>query len=183
MRRNWTNASGGYGLLPIALHWLMLLLIAAAYATMELKSIFPKGSPGREAMAGWHYFLGMSVFLLAWLRFIANLAGSEPRIEPALPAWQARLARAMHLALYALMIGVPVFGWLTLGAKGTEVSYLGVNLPVLIGKSQGAAKWLKDIHEAFATTGYVLVGLHATAALYHHYVMRDNTLRLMWTER
>ncbi len=179
MGMSWKSTRAGYGWLSISLHWLMLLLIVAVYATMDLKSIFPKGSPSREAMAIWHYTLGLSVFLLVWLRLLIRFAGSDPAIEPALPAWQALSAKAMHWALYALMIGSPLLGWLTLSAKGTPVPFFGAELPALIGKSRGLAKWFKEIHETFATVGYFLVGLHAAAALYHHYVKRDNALRLM----
>jgi len=161
----------------------MLLLIASVYATMELKSLFPKGSHSREVMAIWHYMLGMSVFFLMWLRLLVRLAGADPVIEPALPMWQVLLAKVMHWALYVLMIGLPLLGWLTLSAKGTPAPFFGFELPALIGESKGLAKWLKDIHEATATVGYFLIGVHAAAALYHHYLRRDNTLRLMWYGR
>jgi superoxide oxidase len=175
----WKNTASGYGWPAICFHWLMLLVIAAAYATMELKGIFPRGSAGRESMASLHYLLGLAVFLLAWLRLPVNLAGADPVIAPALPHWQAKLARITHGMLYVLMIALPLLGWLTVNAKGTPVTFLGAQLPALIGESREAAKWLKEIHEAGANAGYFLIGLHAAAALYHHYVARDNTLRLM----
>src|SRR5689334_15723336 len=103
---NGIGSQARYGWISIVLHWLMLLVIAAAYATMELKSIFPKGSPSREAMALWHYALGLSVFALVWLRLLMRLPGSHPVIQPALPPWQARAARIMHWALYVFMIGL-----------------------------------------------------------------------------
>jgi cytochrome b561 len=93
--------------------------------------------------------------------------------------WQSILAKAVHLALYALMIGLPILGWLTLSAKGKPIPFFGAELPALIEKSQETAKWLKGTHETIATAGYFLVGLHAAAALFHHYVKRDNTLKLM----
>lgn len=176
---NWNNTRAGYGALPIALHWLMLLLIAGAYTAMELRSIFPKGSPERDAMASWHYLLGLSVFFLVWLRLLARLPGVAPVVEPALPARQAALARLVQWALYALMAGLPLLGWLALSAKGGPVPFLGVELPLLVGKSAELARLFKKLHEAGATLGYLLIGLHAGAALYHHYVTRDNTLKLM----
>lgn len=176
---NWKSTSTGYGSLSIAFHWLMLLLIIAVYALMEFKGIYPKGSPGRLAMMNWHYMLGLSVFLLVWFRLSVRLIGAAPLIEPAPPAWQTALARFLHLALYALMFGLPLLGWFTLSAKGVPVPFFGIELPALIGKSEGLAKQLKDIHETSAAVGYFLVGLHAAAALFHHYVKRDNTLRLM----
>jgi cytochrome b561 len=54
-----------------------------------------------------------------------------------------------------------------------------LQLPPLVGESEAIAEWAEEIHETVATAGYFLVGLHAAAALFHHYVMRDNTLRRM----
>ena len=179
----WKNTQAGYGSFSVAFHWLMLLLMIAVYASMEFKSVFPKGSASREAMATWHYTLGLCVFFFVWLRLLARCSGTAPAIEPALPDWQTVSAKAMHWVLYALMIGLPVLGWLTLNAKGTPVTFLGAELPALIGTSKSVAKWLKEIHETGATAGYVLIGSHAAAALYHHYIRRDNTLRLMWPGR
>lgn len=180
---SWKSSKAGHGWLAVAFHWLMLVLIVAVYATMELKSIFPRKSPGRESMAMWHYMLGLSVFFLVWLRLLNRLAGATPAIEPALPAWQAVSAGVVKWALYILMIGLPLLGWLTLSARGTLVPFFGIELPALIAKSEGLAKQFKDIHETGATVGYFLVGLHAAAALFHHYFKRDNTLRMMWFRR
>ena len=179
MAIGWKNTTLKYGWLSLSLHWIMLLLIVATYTAMDIKSIFPKGSSGREAIAIWHYTFGLSVFCLVWLRLLARLAGRVPAVQPAMPAVQAQLAKVVHFALYALMIGLPLLGWLTLSARGKPVLFFGAELPALIDKSQEMAKWLKEIHESIATAGYFLVGLHAAAALYHHYFKRDNTLRLM----
>ena len=179
MAIRWKNTTTKYGWVSILLHWIMLSLIVATYAAMDIKSIFPKGSSGREAIAIWHYMFGLLVFCLVWLRLPARLAGQAPAVRPALPAVQARLAKAVHFALYALMIGLPLLGWLTLSARGKPVPFFGAELPVLIDKSQEMAKWLKEIHESIATAGYFLIGLHVAAALYHQFVKRDNTLKLM----
>ncbi len=176
----WLNTSVRYGGLSSGLHWLMLLLIAAAYATMEFKSSFPKGSSAREAMAAAHYLLGLCVFFLVWPRLLARVAGTAPAIRPPLPAWQAAAATATHWVLYALMIGLPLLGWAALSAKGDSVPFFGIELPGLVEKSARLAKQLKHLHETVATAGYYLIGLHVAAALYHHYARRDNTLARMW---
>lgn len=183
METGWKNTAKGYGGPAIAIHWLMLALLVAVYATMELKGMFAKGSPGRANMAAWHYTLGLAAFGLAWLRLAIRLAGVEPRIEPALPAWQQKLATLVHRALYGLLFALPVLGWLTLSAKGKPVPFFGFELPALVAANQGLGKWLKDIHEAAATAGYGLIGVHAAAALYHHHVLRDNCMGLMLPRR
>jgi len=174
------NTRSRYGAASIFFHWLMVVLIVAVYAAMDLKSLTPKGSAGRANMATWHYLLGLSVFLIVWLRLAASWIGVTPAIDPPPPAWQDRLAGLVHVLLYAFMIVMPLLGWLTVSAKGESVGLLGFTLPPLTAKNDAFAKTVKDVHESLATVGYFIIGLHALAALFHHYVVRDNTLLRMW---
>ena len=92
----------------------------------------------------------------------------------------------MHLALYAFLVAMPLLGWLTLSAKGKPIPFFGLQLPALVGADKALADSLKEVHETIGTIGYYLVGLHAVAALFHHYGMRDNTLQRMlpgWLSR
>ena len=165
-----------YSPLNIALHWLMLLLIAAVYACIELKGNFPKGSDIREGLKYWHFVLGLSIFALVWLRLLGRLLGKAPTILPKPPTWQTGLAHLMHLALYALMIGMPLVGWLILNAEGKPAPFFGLELPMLVQQDHGLAESLEELHEFGGQAGYFLIGLHALAGLFHHYVVRDNTL-------
>ncbi|MGZ4981019.1 MAG: cytochrome b [Methylobacter sp.] len=176
---NWRNSTDRYGALSIGLHWLMLLLIIAVYACIELRGLFPKGSDPREAMKAWHYMLGLSALVLVSLRLAMHIIGPTPDIEPDPPKWQKTFARIMHLALYVFMIGMPMAGWLMLSAAGKPIPFFGLHLPALINESEPLAKLIKGIHKTGGTVGYFLIGLHAAAALFHHYIVRDNTLRRM----
>jgi cytochrome b561 len=177
---NWQNNSVRYGSLSIGLHWLMFALIAAVYACIELHGLFPKGSDLREALKTWHFMLGLSVFFLVILRLLVHFAsGPAPRIEPPAARWQELLATAVHYALYALMLGLPLAGWLVLSLAGKPIPFFGLQLPALVAENKDLAKQIKEIHETAGTVGYFLIGLHAFAALIHHYVLRDNTLRRM----
>jgi cytochrome b561 len=175
----WRNSTTRYGSISIGLHWLMLLLLVAVYACMDLNELYPKGSDARAALKAWHYMLGLSVLLLVALRFAVNMLGPVPRIEPLPPAWQRLAARSTHVALYALMIVMPLLGWLILSANGKPIPFFGLQLPALIGESRQVAEWVKELHEFIGTAGYFVIGLHAAAALFHHYFVRDNTLRRM----
>lgn len=173
-------ARASFGAPLIAVHWLVLVLMAAAYATMELRDIFPRGSDGRQAMRAAHYALGLSVLALVLVRILLRISRGTPPIVPAPPAWQATAARLGHLALYALMVVLPLLGWLAFSAEARPAAILGVGLPMLIAPHEAWVKPLEGAHEVVGTIGYALVGLHAAAALWHHYVVRDNTLALMW---
>lgn len=179
----WRNTASRYGSLSVALHWLMLVLIAATCLLMEFRSVFPKDSAQREAMALWHYTLGLSVFGLAWLRLLARQSGATPRVEPEPGRRQRLLASAVHRALYLLMFALPLLGWLTLGARGDRVLWFGVELPLLPGTDADLAQWFESLHTAGGIALYALLALHASAALYHHHILRDNTLRLMLPRR
>jgi superoxide oxidase len=176
---NWQNSASRYGIISITLHWLMLLLIASVYLCIELRGNFPRGSDIREGLKTWHFMLGLSVLALVLFRAAVNLVGIAPRIQPDPPTWQKILAKLMHLALYALMIGMPILGWLTLSAEGKIIPFFGLQVPALVNASTSVAGWAKEFHEIGGTIGYFLVGLHAAAALFHHYFARDNTLRRM----
>ena len=168
-----------YGSLTIGLHWFMLALLAAVYACIELRVLWPKGSDPRELIKTWHFMLGLSVFALVWVRLAARFAGGTPPIEPAPPAWQNLLAKGVHIALYALMIGMPIGGWLILSASGKPIPFFGLELPALVAPDKALAEQIKEIHETGGVVGYWLIGLHAAASLFHHYIKRDNTLLRM----
>lgn len=166
----------------VVLHWLTLALLAAVYATMELRGLFPRGSVPREAMKTAHYFLGLAVFAVTLLRLVLRATGHTPPINPPPPAWQAVLARIVALVMYALMLAMPVIGYLILGADGKAPAIGGWSLPVLVPGSMPADA-LGSWHEGIALAGYWLVGLHAAAALYHHHIRGDNTLLRMSLRR
>jgi cytochrome b561 len=177
------NTTVRYGSLAIALHWLMLVLIVGVYSCMELREFFPKGSAPREALKTWHFMLGISVFFLVWLRLAVRIISPKPRIVPVLPHWQARLSGGVHVALYFLMIATPLLGWLMVNAFGKPVPFFGFELPMLIGENKELAKTIKERHEFLANLGYFLIAIHAAAALFHHFIVRDNTLVRMLPSR
>lgn len=171
------NSEKQYGSLVIAMHWLMLAVLALVYACMELRGLATKGSDLYNNVKALHFSLGLCVIGLVALRLAFRLAaGTAPGVRPAMPRWQDVLARLMHYALYAFMIATPILGWLTLSAAGKPIPLFGLSVPPLLGADKALADQLKELHETLATVGYFLVGLHATAALLHHYILRDNTL-------
>jgi cytochrome b561 len=180
---SWKNTSNRYGTLSIGLHWIMLFLLIAVYASINLRELYPKGSDLREALKDWHFMLGLCVFALVSLRIYARISEPTPSITPEPMPWKSLSANVMHIALYALMIGMPLLGWLLLSANGKPIPFFGLELPALIGENKGIADSIKEVHATIGTAGYFLVGAHALAALYHHYVNRDNTLIRMLPNR
>lgn len=174
---NWKNTTGRYGSLSISMHWLMLALLIAVYAAINLHDLAPKGSDLRAELKVWHFMLGLSVLALVFTRIATRLfSGPAPSITPPLPRWQEWSATAMHVTLYVFMLSMPVLGWLAVSAKGAPIVFFGLQLPFLISQNKELYDWLKGIHQTIGTIGYYLIGLHATAALIHHYMIRDDTL-------
>lgn len=175
----WKNNNERYGNLSIILHWLMLLLFIGVYATIELREFYPKGSDFREALKTWHFMLGLSVLLLVTLRIFVRATSPTPRITPTPAKWQELAAKLAHLALYGLMIVMPILGWLLLSAAGKPIPFFGWELPALVAKNKALAGQIKEIHETIGVLGYYLIGFHAMASLYHHYILKDDTLTRM----
>ncbi|MDX1915883.1 MAG: cytochrome b [Methylophilus sp.] len=173
---NMLNTTNRYRSLSIGLHWVMLLLLIAVYACIELREFYPKGSDIREALKSWHFMLGLSVLVLVCIRIYARITAPIPSITPEPAPWQSLSAKLMHIALYALMIGMPLLGWLLLSTSGKSIPFFGIELPALANKNKDLADLIKEIHETGGTVGYFLIGFHALAALFHHYFLRDNTL-------
>jgi cytochrome b561 len=175
----WQNSIERYGLFSMLLHWLVLILFVAVYASIELREFFPKGSEPREAMKAWHFMLGLCVMTIMIPRLWFMFQGRFPVIQPEPPHWQKKPARWMHLTLYGLMVLMPLSGWLLLSAEAKPIPLFGLQLPALVGESKTVADLMDEFHEIVGRLGYLLIGLHSCAALIHHYVLRDNALKRM----
>ena len=180
---SWNKTTDRYGSLSIFMHWLMLALLIGVYACINLRELYPKGSDLRDGLKMWHFMLGLSVFALVWLRLAVRFVTPSPHMSPQIAAWQRHLAGLMHAALYAFLIIMPVLGWLTLSAGGKVIPFFGLELPALMAPDKAFASSVKEVHETIGTIGYYLIGLHAAAALYHHYFVRDDTLLRMLPKR
>lgn len=179
------DATDHYSGASIAIHWATALLVAAAFATIELRVLFEIGSPERLLIMDWHYALGATVLGLTLVRLALRWRGPAiAPIQPEPPAWMHLLARLGHLAIYAILIVGPILGWLTINAKGHPAPlYFGLELPTLLAKNKELVRPLEETHAFIGDAFYVIIGLHAVAALFHHYVMRDDTLLRMLPQR
>lgn len=163
------------------LHWLMALLVLAAYLLIEQRGLFPRGSAGRVAMVQGHFWLGIGVFVLAWWRLAARRRHPAPPVTPALGTFSAWSAKAVHLALYAFFIVMPLLGLATAWSDGKQVlvPFTGVALPALLPEDPELAHSLEDLHGRIGETFYWVIGLHVLAAAWHHAFRRDDTLKRM----
>lgn len=164
-----------------ALHWGIAVLLVAAFVFIELRENFGRGTPERVAMLQTHFWVGLAILALMLPRLGLAFSRPAPAVSPPLPAWQALPAKAMHLLLYAMLVAQPVLGLMTAWTDGKEilVPFTSVVLPALMAPSESLAHRFEDLHELVGDAFYWVVGLHVAAALYHHVVRRDDTLRRM----
>ncbi|QWE15911.1 cytochrome b [Polynucleobacter sp. AP-Nino-20-G2] len=167
-----------YHPLAIFFHWLIFILVAAALLVIELKGQYPKGSKPRELCKTIHSFIGQIIFIAMIMRLIVRLKFGTP--TPLNPN-QALVvsAKIMHWLLYALLLTLPVMGFVFLQAGGKEVHFLGWVWPQLIEPDPNIKKIFKELHESLGTSIYFLVGIHAAGALWQHYILKNETLRRM----
>jgi superoxide oxidase len=163
------------------MHWLTVLAIVAAYLSVDLgDDESAKGTPPSLMMQG-HYLAGLAVLVLLIPRILSRLTTATPPIVPAPKAIITVAARVLHLALYAFLLVQPILGILQVNYAGDLVSlpWVGWSLPALVGPDHAADETMGEIHETLGEIFYWVIGAHIAASLWHHFLLRDNTLRRM----
>jgi cytochrome b561 len=165
--------------LTVAMHWCSLLLLAGIFAgAWALKHV--ADSDTAEATLGLHRSAGV----LLWLLSLARLGwkatyGQAAELPKTVGRLQACVARGTQYALYILVLLQPVTGALQSLLRGRPFPLLGVSVPMLVARNRGLSNMFHGAHEAGAWALLALIGLHAGAALFHHFVLRDGVLRAM----
>jgi cytochrome b561 len=167
-----------YHPLSIFLHWFVLALIIAAFVAIELKGQFPKGSEPRELCKTIHGLFGQLIFIAMVLRLITRFVYGVPQPLNPKPVF-ASLAKAMHWLMYALLLISPIFGMLYFQYGGKEIHFFGLVWPQLVTPNPEMKKLVEGSHEFLGNSLYFLIGFHALAGLWQHYVLKDDTLRRM----
>jgi cytochrome b561 len=172
------NSRTGYGLVAQSLHWVVAGLIVYQFVLAqraEAATLFQQ-----LGILGRHKSIGLTIFALAALRLAWNLASPRPDPPEDEPRYRLILARATHGALYALIFLLPVSGWIMSAAANIPVSYFGwFTLPNPVSPRQEWVEPLQAVHGALFATLTAIVIIHSAAALYHHFVLKDDVLRHM----
>jgi cytochrome b561 len=155
----------------IVIHWLTVLLVLAAWLTSEGSRRVVQDPPLL------HFTLGLSVLVLLLPRLILRLMGNAPAATET--GWLAVAAKAGHGLLYLFLIALPMSGWYTASQLGVSVSFFELQLPAIATPVQGRPGLIAELHENGGTIILYLAGLHALMALWHQFVLRDDTLRRM----
>ncbi|WP_315758350.1 MULTISPECIES: cytochrome b [unclassified Bradyrhizobium] len=173
------NSAKAYGSVAIGLHWIVAVLVPAAWISGHLGDILPRGS--HDTGLFMHVSLGLAMLGFALARLAWRLADPPPAPEAAkFGAWTVHVGEITHLLIYGIMFAIPVLGIVTQFARGYGLPVFGLfEIASPWVGDRGFAHDMKEMHEALANGLMILIGLHAGAALLHHYWLHDRTLRRM----
>lgn len=166
------------------IHWLNAVLIAVTIALAW--GII--GAPRHEAARAWlialHGSCGIAVLavMLFWAGW--RMRHPSPPLRPVLRAHEAWLARATQGAIFLLLVGMPLTGYISLAAAGVPLRLFGlVDLPLLTPESGRLSQVAIALHLLGEFLIYALVALHIAAALMHGLARRDGILERMLPPR
>ena len=162
-----------------AVHWTTLLLIAGVYMAVWASHVV--GTKEQSALlVQLHRSMGLTILALTLFRLAWRWNARIPPLPAELPPFQKFAARATEYIFYALLLLQPALGLLNTNAQGRRVDFYFLGeLPPVIGPDKVLAKQAMAAHEFVAYLLVALVALHAAAALFHHFVRRDNVLKAM----
>ena len=176
------NSPTRYGLISQGLHWTAVALVVVAWTLGILGDELPRGA-SRALGLYVHTTAGLLVIALTILRLLWRLVDPSPPAEKTrfgewlFADWIGLGAKLAHLGLYVLLVAVPVAGIVLQFARGDALPIFGiVEIASPWPRDRAFAEGVKEVHELLAHGLLALAGLHAAAALVHHWIFRDRTL-------
>lgn len=185
------NSDARFGLVAVTLHWLVALLFLFMLAIGVTMTRLSLTDPLTFPLFQLHKSIGVTIFALVVLRVAWRAGNGPPPLPATLKPYERALARATHWGLYAALLLMPLTGWVIVSASplGIPTVLYGVLPLPHIGfvaahpdkaAIETAASW---VHAVIATVAAILVALHVAAALWHHFIRRDDVLTRMLPSR
>ncbi len=173
------NDADSWGAPAKLFHWVMAALILVQITLGLMAANWPL-SPAKLELFFWHKSSGMLILALVALRLAWRLANPTPALPPGMAAWERTAAHLSHFLLYALMIALPVTGWIISSASNVpfRIFWL-IPLPAITAPDKAVANLFSAVHGWLVTLLALVLLAHVGAALRHHYVKRDAVLSRM----
>nr|VFJ42291.1 MAG: cytochrome b561 [Candidatus Kentron sp. FW] len=173
------NTRTSYGIIARIFHWLLFLMFCFMIVGGNMIAAMPRG-PEKFEIIGAHKSLGVLILALVLLRLAWRLINETPEDAEGTSAIQNRIAHGVHWLLYGLMFAQPLTGIFMSQAAGYPVSFFGLfQLPALLDKNPPLAEFFHGAHGVVWILLLLVVIVHAGAALYHHFISKDDVLRRM----
>nr|WP_300308636.1 cytochrome b [Halomonas sp.] len=178
----WRNTRSGWGLVSILLHWLSAIAIIGLFVMGWWMTGLDYYSPWYHDAPWWHRSIGILILFATLFRLLWRLMQPTPHAHGG--SIERSAAALGHLALYVLILAVLISGYLISTAEGKGISVFGwFEMPPLISGLSGQASWAGAVHWYAAVVLIVLAAGHTLAALKHHLMDRQDTLRRMINPR
>ena len=175
------NTPAAYGGIAKFFHWIIFLLLLFMIIFGYFLEDIPKAY--QSFTYNFHKLTGLTILSLMVLRGMWALMNPKPLLPFSVPVWQRFAERTVHYLFYFVIIAMPVVGWIgsVAGGRPPRLGEFKFNLPLEQNKELSEAAF--NLHSVLAITIIVLFTIHVTAALYHHFIKRDNVLRRMMSYR
>ncbi|MET4024041.1 cytochrome b [Bradyrhizobium sp. S3.2.12] len=171
------STSSRYGAVAQALHWLIVVLVLVAYAISRGDS-YSLYSAAADGLRRVHETLGVLVFIVVVLRLLWRLFDSTPAKRP-MPRWMDAAAKLVQFALYVLLIAIPTTAVLGTWLEGIPITFPGFDIAPQITKAHGLGQLIMKTHITLGNAILWVAGVHAAAALFHHFYLRDEVFKSM----
>ena len=166
-----------YDNVAIALHWATAALVIANFALAQTWDWFAK--PTRGLMEDTHMSFGVLLTAVIIARVTWRLVPGH-QVSSLEAGWLRIASKGTHYLLYSLLVAEAALGFIFRWGGGKPMAFFGLGIPPLIGEiSRPLRHQLREFHEWIGWTIIAIAALHALAALYHHYVLKDRVLRRM----
>ena len=161
-----------YSNATVAFHWITAALVVVQ-AILGFRFGMSEPGPARDEVFLWHKTVGVVILLIVLARLIYRVKNPPPPFPPELPAWERHAAVWNHRAFYALLIAMPIVGFIAVSghAQGGLTPLVGgIQIPTIPGISRQTGELAGEVHELSAFLLIALILLHVAAALKHQFV-------------
>lgn len=172
------NSAQSYGLIAIILHWLVAFTVFGLFALGLWMTDLTYYDSWYNRAPAIHKGIGVLLFFVMLIRVVWRCLNVQPNNEPGIGKIQRRIAHAVHHTLYLLLFVLMISGYLIVTADGRSVDVFGLfNIPAIISDISNLEDIAGTVHWYLALALISLVGLHTLAALKHHFIDHDQTLK------
>lgn len=163
------NTASTFGLLSRSAHWITATLILCLIPMGLFVSVLHAASPDRAEFLSAHQSLGLAVLGIVGLRLLWFAVSPPPAPPAGSTPWERRLARAVHMGLYGLILAFPVSGFLVSAYGGEAIQFFGWTVPSPVAPAKSAASFWMGGHDlVLPFLFYALIFAHVGAALKRH---------------
>jgi cytochrome b561 len=161
------------------LHWLIAICVLTTAPVAIAMTRVDKG-PTQDALYNFHKSLGVTILILMILRLLNRIVAGAPIAHPGIEPWQKTASATVHTSFYALLLAMPIVGYIANSAYGAPTPFFGLfNIPPIVGENESLATQLFTLHRWVGYLLIVIVLVHVSAALYHTFIRRDEVLKRM----